>query len=108
VLLGKPPRMVRRGERGRAAHPPFRLDERDLHDAALRVLRLPTVGDKTFLITIGDRTVGGLVSRDSLVGRYQVPVSDCRGAYPGAVRPSDTRGAPPSTAWYRSPRSSVP
>ncbi|MCE9580219.1 MAG: phosphoribosylformylglycinamidine synthase [Deltaproteobacteria bacterium] len=77
VLLGKPPRMVRRGARLNAPHARFSLDDRDLHDAALRVLRLPTVADKSFLITIGDRTVGGLISRDSLVGRYQVPVSDC-------------------------------
>src|SRR6185437_318103 len=47
-----------------------------LREAAYRVLRLPTVADKTFLITIGDRTVGGLISRDQLVGPWQVPVSD--------------------------------
>ena len=40
------------------------------------MLRLPAVADKTFLITIGDRTVGGLISRDQLVGPWQVPVSD--------------------------------
>jgi phosphoribosylformylglycinamidine synthase len=77
VLLGKPPRMVRKGARLAAVHAPFTLGDRDLHDAALRVLRLPTVADKSFLITIGDRTVGGLVSRDALVGPYQVPVADC-------------------------------
>ena len=51
----------------------------DLREAAYRVLRLPAVADKTFLITIGDRTVGGLVSRDQLVGPWQVPVSDVGG-----------------------------
>src|SRR5260370_30663953 len=48
----------------------------DLRDAVYCVLRLPAVADKTFLITIGDRTVGGLISRDQLVGPWQVPVSD--------------------------------
>ena len=48
----------------------------ELREAAYRVLRLPAVADKTFLITIGDRTVGGLISRDQLVGPWQVPVSD--------------------------------
>ena len=48
----------------------------ELADACLRVLRLPAVADKSFLIHIGDRTVGGLVARDQLVGPWQVPVSD--------------------------------
>src|SRR6185503_6235120 len=48
----------------------------DLGEAVRRVLRLPTVADKTFLITIGDRTVGGLTARDQMVGRWQVPVAD--------------------------------
>ena len=54
----------------------FDLAAIDLREAAYRVLRLPTVADKTFLITIGDRTVGGLISRDQMVGPWQVPVSD--------------------------------
>lgn len=77
VLLGKTPRMTRTGRRAqrpRAALPTASIDARD---AAYRLLSLPTVADKTFLITIGDRTVGGLVSRDSMVGPWQVPVSDC-------------------------------
>jgi phosphoribosylformylglycinamidine synthase len=76
VLLGKPPRMTREV---RSIEPPRRsFDVRgiDLREAAYRVLRFPAVADKTFLITIGDRTVGGLISRDQLVGRWQVPVSD--------------------------------
>jgi phosphoribosylformylglycinamidine synthase len=76
VLLGKPPRMTRdvssRGPQTR----PLDLSAMDLRDAAYRVLRFPAVADKTFLITIGDRTVGGLISRDQLVGPWQVPVSD--------------------------------
>jgi phosphoribosylformylglycinamidine synthase len=76
VLLGKPPRM-RRDVRSTAT-PRERFDTAgiDLKEAAYRVLRLPAVADKTFLITIGDRTVGGLISRDQLVGPWQVPVSD--------------------------------
>jgi phosphoribosylformylglycinamidine synthase len=77
VLLGKPPKMTRDAKR--AQRPRQALDTRaiDPKDAAYRLLRLPTVADKTFLITIGDRTVGGMISRDSMVGPWQVPVSDC-------------------------------
>ncbi|MCC6521709.1 MAG: phosphoribosylformylglycinamidine synthase, partial [Polyangiaceae bacterium] len=78
LVLGKPPRMVRRAERRpypRPAFDPVALGL-PLRDAALGVLRLPTVGDKTFLVTIGDRTVGGLVCRDQMVGPWQVPVAD--------------------------------
>ena len=86
VLLGKPPRMVR-DVRSVARQPrPLDLNRIELHEAVYRVLRLPTVADKTFLITIGDRTVGGLVSRDQLVGPWQVPVSDV------AVTVADHRG----------------
>ncbi|MFT3904854.1 MAG: phosphoribosylformylglycinamidine synthase [Steroidobacteraceae bacterium] len=76
VLLGKPPRMTRNVQRLPA--PAFANDCTDLplKDALYRVLRLPTVADKTFLITIGDRTVGGMISRDQMVGPWQVPVSD--------------------------------
>ncbi|GAB0057714.1 Phosphoribosylformylglycinamidine synthase [Candidatus Magnetaquicoccaceae bacterium FCR-1] len=76
VLLGKPPRMLR-DTRNRV---PLRIsfDTRgiDLAEAAERVLRLPTVADKSFLITIGDRTVTGLVHRDQMVGPWQVAVAD--------------------------------
>ncbi len=76
VLLGKPPRMVRDVRSVKPQPQPLNLYRADLRDAAYRVLRLPAVADKTFLITIGDRTVGGLISRDQLVGRWQVPVCD--------------------------------
>ena len=76
VLLGKPPRMTRDVRSVEPPRRPFDISGIDLREAAYRVLRLPAVGDKTFLITIGDRTVGGLISRDPLVGRWQVPVSD--------------------------------
>ncbi|MDX1654076.1 MAG: phosphoribosylformylglycinamidine synthase [Candidatus Competibacteraceae bacterium] len=76
VLFGKPPKLRREVTRLRVEG--WRLDTSgvDLTEAALRVLRLPAVADKTFLITIGDRTVGGLVARDQMVGPWQVPVAD--------------------------------
>ncbi|HEX3096694.1 MAG TPA: phosphoribosylformylglycinamidine synthase, partial [Usitatibacter sp.] len=77
VLLGKPPRMLREVERLARDPAALRLDGVDLEEAALRVLRLPSVGDKTFLVAIGDRTVGGLTARDQMVGPWQVPVADC-------------------------------
>jgi phosphoribosylformylglycinamidine synthase len=76
VLLGKPPRMTREVARRRRELPPFEPDGIDLADALYRVLRLPTVADKTFLISIGDRTVGGMTARDQMVGPWQVPVAD--------------------------------
>ncbi len=77
VLLGKPPRTHRDVLHGAATTEPFDAAGEDLRQAAERVLRMPCVGDKTFLITIGDRTVSGLVCRDQMVGRWQVPVADC-------------------------------
>jgi phosphoribosylformylglycinamidine synthase len=76
VILGKPPRMTRDVRRVRAMHEPFDTRAIELRDAAYRVLQLPAVADKTFLVTIGDRTVGGLCSRDPMVGPWQVPVAD--------------------------------
>ncbi len=76
VLLGKPPRMRRDVKRVQGAAEPFATRELDLKASLLRVLSLPTVADKTFLITIGDRSVTGMVARDQMVGRYQVPVAD--------------------------------
>jgi phosphoribosylformylglycinamidine synthase len=77
ALLGKPPRM-RREVRSLPA-PALNSDEFagiNLREAWYRVLQLPAVADKTFLVTIGDRTVGGLISRDQFVGPWQVPVAD--------------------------------
>jgi phosphoribosylformylglycinamidine synthase len=76
VLLGKPPKMTRKAEKGRAPATPFDPLAIDVREAAMRLLRLPTIADKTFLVTIGDRTVGGLVARDQMVGPWQVPVAD--------------------------------
>jgi len=99
VLLGKPPRMHRKeSSRQRPRHPldltslrtaavgrtavrssetPIAADRAALAEAIRRVLGHPTVADKTFLISIGDRTVGGLICRDQMVGPWQVPVADC-------------------------------
>ncbi len=77
VLLGKPPRMERRAAHRARALSALRLDGIALEEAALRVLRLPSVADKSFLVTIGDRTVGGTTARDQMVGPWQVPVADC-------------------------------
>ena len=75
VLLGKPPRMRRNVQSRRRSDEASGLRP-ELREALYRVLRVPAVADKTFLITIGDRTVGGLISRDQFVGPWQVPVSD--------------------------------
>jgi phosphoribosylformylglycinamidine synthase len=76
VLLGKPPRMTRDVSRVVRSAPALDLGDLDLREAAYAVLRHPSVGSKRFLITIGDRTVGGLDHRDQLVGPWQVPVAD--------------------------------
>jgi phosphoribosylformylglycinamidine synthase len=76
VLLGGTPRTQRDVRSVAPVVHPFDGTRIDLREAAYRVLRLPAVADKTFLITIGDRSVGGLVSRDQMVGPWQVPVSD--------------------------------
>ncbi len=77
VLLGKPPRMHRDVTRVARAAAPLKLDDVALEKVAFDVLRHPTVASKRFLITIGDRTVGGLDHRDQMVGPWQVPVADC-------------------------------
>ncbi len=92
VLLGKPPRMKRETSRNKHCEAPLDLtsvapekmsnektnnEKTGIEKALRRVLQSPTVASKNFLITIGDRTVGGLVHRDQLVGPYQMPVADC-------------------------------
>ncbi len=76
VILGKAPRMVREVARIGRMLPALDLGAIDLAEAARRVLRFPAVADKTFLVTIGDRTVGGLCARDPMVGPWQVPAAD--------------------------------
>jgi len=76
VLLGKPPKMTRDVQHVARELPAFDHSRIDLKEAAQRVLRLPGVADKTFLITIGDRSVTGMIARDQMVGPWQVPVAD--------------------------------
>ncbi len=76
VLFGKPPKMQREFERESRELSSVMLDNLDLREAMERVLRLPTVASKGFLITIGDRTITGMVARDQMVGPWQVPVAD--------------------------------
>ncbi|MBS0319841.1 MAG: phosphoribosylformylglycinamidine synthase [Proteobacteria bacterium] len=86
VILGKPPKMTRDVMHVARTLPPLDLAAVRIEEALTRVLQLPAVADKTFLITIGDRTVGGLCARDPMVGPWQVPVADC------AVTLSDFQG----------------
>ncbi|MCB1854246.1 MAG: phosphoribosylformylglycinamidine synthase [Halieaceae bacterium] len=76
VLFGKPPRMHREVRRQQTRHNPLHLDV-SVEQALERVLQLPAVASKSFLITIGDRTITGMVARDQMVGPWQVPVADC-------------------------------
>ncbi|HUH41016.1 MAG TPA: phosphoribosylformylglycinamidine synthase, partial [Castellaniella sp.] len=77
AILGKPPRMSRQAHRQTMVGAGADLTAIDLGQAIQRVLRHPTVANKSFLITIGDRSVGGLSARDQMVGPWQVPVADC-------------------------------
>ncbi|MEO5845077.1 MAG: phosphoribosylformylglycinamidine synthase, partial [Caldimonas sp.] len=77
VLLGKPPKMHRDVRRRPIVLAALDLDGVELKTVAFDVLRHPTVASKRFLVTIGDRTVGGLSCRDPMVGPWQVPVADC-------------------------------
>ena len=86
LLLGKPPKMLRDVKHHPFQRPEFSTRGLEINEAARRVLRLPAVASKTFLITIGDRSVSGLVTRDQMVGPWQVPVADV------AVTASDYSG----------------
>ena len=78
VLFGKAPKMHRdTGYPEAPKWPALQTSALDLREAGLRVLAHPTVASKQFLITIGDRSVGGLTARDQLVGPWQMPVADC-------------------------------
>ena len=77
ILFGKPPKTHRKAEKLLARTSPFFTDHLDLKDSFEKVLRHPTVASKNFLITIGDRSVGGMVARDQMIGPWQVPVADC-------------------------------
>jgi len=77
VLLGKAPKMHREAYSLKANSDALDTTKIDIAEAAERLLRLPTIAEKTFLITIGDRSVTGLVARDQMVGPWQVPVANC-------------------------------
>ncbi|WP_255364313.1 AIR synthase-related protein, partial [Alcanivorax sp. HI0044] len=77
LLFGKPPKMLRSFEREDFVRQAFTTEDIDLKEAGERVMRLPSVASKSFLITIGDRSITGLVHRDQMVGPWQVPVADC-------------------------------
>jgi len=76
LLFGKPPRLLREVKHKTFSRPILDLSAIPLEEAALRVLRVPAVADKTFLVTIGDRSITGMVARDQLVGPWQIPVAD--------------------------------
>lgn len=77
VLLGKPPKMFRQFNRETFEPQKFDATDIDLFEAADRVLSLPAVAGKKFLITIGDRSITGMVARDQMVGPWQIPVANC-------------------------------
>ncbi|MDV7104990.1 phosphoribosylformylglycinamidine synthase [Vibrio sp. TH_r3] len=77
ILLGKAPKMHRDATTLKVTNPAMDTSDIDVNEALDRVLRLPTVAEKTFLITIGDRSVTGLVARDQMVGPWQIPVANC-------------------------------
>ena len=77
VIFGKAPKMTRVVSHVAVPRAAFDTSALELDDAIDRVLRMPSVADKTFLITIGDRTITGLIHRDQMVGPWQVPVADC-------------------------------
>ena len=77
LLLGKPPKMLRDVQHNDFHKPELELEGIDINSALERVLKLPAVASKNFLITIGDRSVTGLVARDQMVGPWQIPVADC-------------------------------
>ena len=76
VLLGKPPKMLREAHHKTFTKPELEFDGINLAEAVERVLSLPTVASKSFLITIGDRSITGMINRDQMVGPWQVPVAD--------------------------------
>jgi phosphoribosylformylglycinamidine synthase len=86
VLLGKPPKMHRNVQRKTTTGQSFDMGVLNLQEAVIQVLSHPSVSSKRFLITIGDRTVGGLTHRDQMVGARQIPVADC------AITMSDFEG----------------
>ena len=107
-LLGRPPRMQRSATRRRRRGDGFDGGSVDPRDALERLLRLPAIADKGFLVTIGDRSVGGMISRDPLVGPWQVPVSDVAvttSGFSGATGEAMALGERPAIALLDAPAS---
>jgi phosphoribosylformylglycinamidine synthase len=77
VLLGKTPKMLRDVTRLQAQGEALQRADITIAEAVKRIMHLPAVAEKTFLITIGDRTVTGMVTRDQMIGPWQIPVADC-------------------------------
>lgn len=77
ILLGKTPKMHREATTLKASNAALECGDIEINEAIERILRLPAVAEKTFLITIGDRSVTGLVARDQMVGPWQIPVANC-------------------------------
>ncbi len=77
LLLGKIPRLRRTAQTQMQTYNKFKSETLNIKDSAHRILHLPVVADKSFLITIGDRSVSGLVIRDQMVGAWQTPIADC-------------------------------
>ena len=77
ILFGKPPKMERAFSRSKVETKPLDLAGVTIADAVERLLRLPAIASKSFLITIGDRSISGMVVQDQMVGPWQVPVADC-------------------------------
>ncbi|GLO60126.1 phosphoribosylformylglycinamidine synthase [Vibrio sp. MACH09] len=77
ILLGKTPKMHREATTLKASNAALECGDIEINEAIDRILRLPAVAEKTFLITIGDRSVTGLVARDQMVGPWQIPVANC-------------------------------
>ncbi|MBK1734130.1 phosphoribosylformylglycinamidine synthase [Halorhodospira abdelmalekii] len=108
LLLGKPPKMVRDVRRQMRPGEPLALAGITLEAALERVLKLPAVASKEFLITIGDRSISGLVARDQMVGPWQVPVADCAitlGDYRGYAGEAMAVGERPGVALLDAPAS---
>lgn len=88
IILGKPPRMLRQVEHLVESHAPLKTEGITLFEAVKRVLQFPAVANKTFLITIADRSITGMVARDQMVGPHQTPIADV--AVTGSSPESDT------------------
>lgn len=108
ILLGKLPRGERQVQSLQREFEPLLLDDLSLQDAVIAVLSHPTVASKRFLITVGDRTVGGLTHRDQMVGPWQIPVADCAvtlADYQGFAGEAMSMGERPPLAALNAPAS---